>query len=112
MADSPLYGDHTAAGIALLWAPAPFNKRSGQMRRALDVPLVNAWFMEHCPQQYPVGGVGGLWAGSWCSWLQKADAPCLISDTPTPGQLAAEPPPIRQPPTADRSRSASRTRSF
>lgn len=54
MAGEPLYGEHTAAGIALLWAPAPFNKRSGHMRRALDVPLVNAWFMEHCPQQYPV----------------------------------------------------------
>lgn len=55
MAESPLYGEHTAAGIALLWAPAPFHQRSGHMRRALDVPLVNCWFMEHCPQQYPVG---------------------------------------------------------
>ena len=54
MAEAPLYGEHTAAGIALLWAPAPFCRRSGHMRRALDVPLVNAWFMEHCPQQYPV----------------------------------------------------------
>lgn len=54
MADAALYSDTTASGIALLWAPAPFNKRSGRMRRAFDVPLVNSWFMEHCPQQYPV----------------------------------------------------------
>ena len=33
--------DTTAAGISLLWAPRPFNLRSGRMRRACDVPLVN-----------------------------------------------------------------------
>lgn len=54
MADAPLYSEHTAAGIALLWAPHPFDKRSGRTRRAVDVPLVAAWFMERCPQQYPV----------------------------------------------------------
>lgn len=41
-------------GIALLYAPRPFNLRSGRTRRACDVPLVNEWFHEHCPQQYPV----------------------------------------------------------
>jgi hypothetical protein len=65
MAGEPLYGEHTAAGIALLWAPTPFNFRSGHMRRALDVPLVNAWFHEHCPQQYPVRrGRGRDWRGA------------------------------------------------
>jgi hypothetical protein len=54
LGDGTLYSDTTASGIALLWAPHPFNKRSGRMRRAIDVPLVNSWFMEHCPQQYPV----------------------------------------------------------
>lgn len=54
LADAPLYSDTTASGIALLWAPAPFCSRSGHMRRAVDVPLVNSWFMEHCPQTYPV----------------------------------------------------------
>jgi pre-mRNA-processing factor 8 len=54
LAEGALYSDTTASGIALLWAPHPFNKRSGRMRRAFDVPLVNSWFMEHCPQQYPV----------------------------------------------------------
>jgi pre-mRNA-processing factor 8 len=38
-----------AQGIALLWAPHPFNRRSGRTRRVLDVPLVNSWFQEHVP---------------------------------------------------------------
>jgi PROCN (NUC071) domain len=45
---------HHLQGIALLYAPRPFNLRSGRTRRACDVPLVNEWFHEHCPQQYPV----------------------------------------------------------
>ena len=44
-----LSGEHTAAGIALLWAPHPFNRRFGRMRRVLDVPLVNPWLQEHVP---------------------------------------------------------------
>ena len=54
MSEAPLYSDSTASAIALLWAPGPFNVRSGHMRRAQDVPLTNSWFKEHCPQQYPV----------------------------------------------------------
>jgi hypothetical protein len=54
LGELPLYSEQTASGIALLWAPRPFNQRSGRMRRALDVPLVNCWFQEHCPPQYPV----------------------------------------------------------
>ena len=45
-----LYSDNTAAGIALLWAPHPFDKRSGRMRRSIDIPLINNWFMEHASQ--------------------------------------------------------------
>jgi pre-mRNA-processing factor 8 len=41
--ETPLYTDNTAKGIQLLWAPYPFNQRSGRTRRALDVPLVKAW---------------------------------------------------------------------
>merc|ERR1719197_682661 len=52
--DTPLYTDNTASAIALYWAPRPFNKRSGYMRRALDIPLVNKWFQEHCPPNQPV----------------------------------------------------------
>ena len=50
----PLYTDNTANGIALLWAPRPYNKRSGRTRRALDVPLVKTWYKEHCPPGQPV----------------------------------------------------------
>ena len=52
--DSPLYSDNTANGIALLWAPRPFCLRSGRTRRALDVPIVKAWYREHCPAGQPV----------------------------------------------------------
>lgn len=54
LADAPLSSDMTAAGIALLWAPRPFNLRSGRTRRSVDVPLVNTWFHEHCPQVQPL----------------------------------------------------------
>ncbi len=53
LAEQPVYTDSTSAGVALLWAPKPFNARSGRTRRACDVPLVNNWFMEHCPGGYP-----------------------------------------------------------
>jgi hypothetical protein len=52
--ESPLYTDHTANGIALLWAPRPFNLRSGRTRRNIDVPLVKSWYREHCPPGQPV----------------------------------------------------------
>lgn len=58
----PVYSENTASGIALLWAPKPFNQRSGHMRRAFDVPLVNAWFM-----------VGRWrWRGEEGCWLEVA----------------------------------------
>lgn len=43
LADSPLENDQTADAIALWWAPAPYNTRSGRTRRAQDVPLVKNW---------------------------------------------------------------------
>jgi pre-mRNA-processing factor 8 len=49
-----LYGDNTANGIALYWAPRPFNLRTGRTRRAIDVPLIKTWYMEHCPPNHPV----------------------------------------------------------
>ena len=45
LADTPLYTDNTANGVALLWAPRPFNLRSGRTRRALDIPLVKTWYV-------------------------------------------------------------------
>ncbi|KAJ1984313.1 hypothetical protein H4R34_000737 [Dimargaris verticillata] len=52
--DVPLYTDNTAAGIALYWAPHPFDRRTGRTRRAQDVPLVNNWFLEHTSPGLPV----------------------------------------------------------
>ncbi|CAJ2661386.1 pre-mRNA-processing-splicing factor 8A isoform X2 [Trifolium pratense] len=52
--DTQLYTDTTAAGISLLFAPRPFNMRSGRMRRSEDIPLVSEWYKEHCPPSYPV----------------------------------------------------------
>lgn len=45
--DTQLYTDTTAAGISLLYAPRPFNMRSGHTRRAEDIPLVSEWYKEH-----------------------------------------------------------------
>ncbi|PLB45654.1 pre-mRNA processing splicing factor 8 [Aspergillus steynii IBT 23096] len=53
-ADEELYTPETASAISLWWAPHPFNKRSGKMVRAQDVPLVKQWYLEHCPQGQPV----------------------------------------------------------
>lgn len=50
----PLATDLTAAGIALYWAPKPFDKRSGFCRRAVDVPLLKSWYQERCPGKAPV----------------------------------------------------------
>ncbi|UKK01357.1 Prp8 protein [Theileria orientalis] len=49
-----LSNENTANGISLYWAPHPFNKRSGMCRRAIDLPIVNSWFREHVPSNYPV----------------------------------------------------------
>ncbi|GAM38269.1 U5 snRNP complex subunit [Talaromyces pinophilus] len=54
LADEELYNSDTASAIALLWAPYPFDRRSGRMVRAQDVPLVKQWYLEHCPQGQPV----------------------------------------------------------
>ncbi|OQR97218.1 pre-mRNA-processing-splicing factor 8 [Achlya hypogyna] len=54
LSNEDLHTEHTASGIALYWAPRPFNLRAGKTRRALDVPLVNKWFQEHCPPGQPV----------------------------------------------------------
>jgi len=54
LAGAPLGAPHTAAGIALYFAPRPFNCRSGRTRRAMDVPLVKGWYQEHVAAAYPV----------------------------------------------------------
>ncbi|KAH7355675.1 NUC071 domain-containing protein [Pyrenochaeta sp. MPI-SDFR-AT-0127] len=54
MADEELSTSETASAIALWWAPHPFDKRSGRMVRAQDVPLVKQWYLEHVPANQPV----------------------------------------------------------
>ena len=50
----PLSTPRTRDGISLFHAPYPFNARSGATRRVMDVPLINRWFMEHCPRNLRV----------------------------------------------------------
>ncbi|KAI4261972.1 MAG: hypothetical protein L6R42_002844 [Xanthoria sp. 1 TBL-2021] len=54
LADEEIYTSETSSAIALWWAPFPFDRRSGRMVRAQDVPLVKQWYLEHCPQDQPV----------------------------------------------------------
>ncbi|PGH07368.1 pre-mRNA-processing-splicing factor 8 [Polytolypa hystricis UAMH7299] len=54
LADEELYTSETASAISLWWAPFPFDRRSGKMVRAQDVPLVKQWYLEHCPSGQPV----------------------------------------------------------
>ncbi|KAI9786008.1 MAG: pre-mRNA-splicing factor 8 [Peltula sp. TS41687] len=54
LSDEELYTSETASAIALWWAPYPFDRRSGRMVRAQDVPLVKQWYLEHCPPGQPV----------------------------------------------------------
>ncbi|KAL9609088.1 MAG: hypothetical protein Q9167_006120 [Letrouitia subvulpina] len=54
LVDQELSTSETSSAIALWWAPYPFNRRSGRMVRAQDVPLVKQWYLEHCPQGQPV----------------------------------------------------------
>jgi len=47
LADEPVNGGpDTAAGLTLLWAPAPFDVRSGRCRRTVDVPLLKPWYRQ------------------------------------------------------------------
>ncbi|KAK3340044.1 pre-mRNA processing splicing factor 8 [Neurospora tetraspora] len=54
MAEEELYTEETTSAIELWWAPFPFDRRSGRMVRAQDVPLVKHWYLEHCPPKQPV----------------------------------------------------------
>ncbi|KXN66800.1 pre-mRNA-processing-splicing factor 8 [Conidiobolus coronatus NRRL 28638] len=53
LSDTPLYTDNTGNGIQLYWAPYPFNQKCGNTRRAQDIPLINNWYLEHCPPGQP-----------------------------------------------------------
>ncbi|KAL2886667.1 Pre-mRNA-processing-splicing factor 8 [Ceratocystis lukuohia] len=47
LADEELENEDTADAIQLWWAPFPFDRRSGRMVRAQDVPLVKQFYLEH-----------------------------------------------------------------
>ena len=50
----PLYTPLTASAISLYHAPRPFCLRAGHTRRAVDIPLIQQWYLEHPNQDYPV----------------------------------------------------------
>ncbi|KAL0931070.1 Pre-mRNA-processing-splicing factor 8 [Colletotrichum truncatum] len=51
--EEDLTNDDTASAIELWWAPFPFDRRSGKMVRAQDVPLIKQWYLEHPPSDKP-----------------------------------------------------------
>ncbi|TDZ37058.1 Pre-mRNA-processing-splicing factor 8 [Colletotrichum spinosum] len=51
--EEELANEDTASAIELWWAPFPFNRRSGKMVRAQDVPLIKQWYLEHPPSDKP-----------------------------------------------------------
>jgi pre-mRNA-processing factor 8 len=53
LADEDLDNEHTSSAIELWWAPFPFDRRSGRMVRAQDVPLIKQWYLEHPPSDRP-----------------------------------------------------------
>lgn len=52
--EEPLYDNMTSSAIALLFAPVPFDQRTGRTRRAFDVTLVAPWFKERADPKNPV----------------------------------------------------------
>ncbi|KAF6806603.1 pre-mRNA-splicing factor spp42 [Colletotrichum sojae] len=53
LAEEDLANEDTASAIELWWAPFPFDRRSGKMVRAQDVPLIKQWYLEHPPSDKP-----------------------------------------------------------
>ncbi|WYZ40020.1 hypothetical protein EsH8_IV_000361 [Colletotrichum jinshuiense] len=53
LGDEELFNEDTASAIELWWAPFPFDRRSGRMVRAQDVPLIKQWYLEHPPSDKP-----------------------------------------------------------
>jgi len=54
LAEEDLANEDTAAAIALWWSVFPFDRRSGSMVRAQDVPLVKQFYLQHCPPKQPI----------------------------------------------------------
>ena len=52
-ADFELDNEEIRSAVELLWAPFPFNQRSGRTTRVMDIPLVAHWYLERTPFEYP-----------------------------------------------------------
>lgn len=53
LAEEELENEDTSSAVELWWAPYPFDRRSGRMVRAQDVPLIKQWYLEHPPSDRP-----------------------------------------------------------
>ncbi|CAJ0540561.1 Ff.00g076120.m01.CDS01 [Fusarium sp. VM40] len=53
LADEDIENEETSSAVDLWWAPYPFDRRSGRMVRAQDVPLVKQFYLEHPPSDRP-----------------------------------------------------------
>lgn len=53
LAEEDIENEYTSSAIELWWAPFPFDRRSGKMVRAQDVPLVKQFYLEHPPSDRP-----------------------------------------------------------
>jgi pre-mRNA-processing factor 8 len=53
LADEDIENEVTSSAVDLWWAPYPFDRRSGRMVRAQDVPLVKQFYLEHPPSDRP-----------------------------------------------------------
>ncbi|KFA52836.1 hypothetical protein S40293_00910 [Stachybotrys chartarum IBT 40293] len=53
LAEEELENENTSSAVELWWAPFPFDRRSGRMVRAQDVPLIKQWYLEHPSLDHP-----------------------------------------------------------
>lgn len=51
--DEEIEPENTVNAMELLWAPFPFNQRSGKMVRSQDVALVKDWYLQRPSRDYP-----------------------------------------------------------
>ncbi|QLL30278.1 hypothetical protein HG536_0A00950 [Torulaspora globosa] len=54
MADEELVFPDSKDAFELFFSPFPFNKNSGKMVRAQDVPLIKSWYLQHPDEEYPI----------------------------------------------------------
>ncbi|QLQ77845.1 hypothetical protein HG537_0A00920 [Torulaspora globosa] len=54
MADEELVLPDSKDAFGLFFSPFPFNKNSGKMVRAQDVPLIKNWYLQHPDEEYPI----------------------------------------------------------